>query len=239
MVDVDRSARTPAALATAFLQAVKRSTDDDEYVAALAELDPDRFENLDTDAATAFWINVYNGFVQRHLERDPSLYDTKRRFFGEARITVAGTNLSLDDIEHGILRSSKWKYGLGYIPRPFPSDFERVHRLPSVDPRIHFALNCGAESCPPILAYTATDIDAELETATRSFLSQSSTRTASGDQLSISRLFLYYRGDFGGRYGIYEFLERYDIIEANERPRIRYDSYDWTLHKGLYRNPSD
>lgn len=143
--------------------------------------------------------------------------------------------LRLDDIEHGILRSSKWKYGLGYIPRPFLSDFERRHRLPEVDPRIHFSLNCGAESCPPIVAYTASDIDSELETSTRSFLQQSSTYHSEDDELWVTRLFLYYRGDFGGRSGIYEFLERYDVIEDEARPGVRYDQYDWALHKGMYR----
>lgn len=228
-------ARDPAKLSYEFLAAVKRGKESAAHRSKLADMDDSVLTDLDEDAATAFWINLYNAFVQHHLERDPSRYERKRRFFGDSRLVVAGMELSLDDIEHGLLRSSKWKYGLGYVPRPFPSAFEREHRLSAVDPRIHFALNCGAESCPPIVAYTANDIDNELETSTRSFLQQSSTYHRKADEVWITRLFLYYRGDFGGRRGIYEFLERYDVIEGDDRPRVRYDQYNWTLHKRMYR----
>lgn len=224
-----------------FLSAVKRGEETETYRSTLAETNESKLTVLgeDEDAAKAFWINLYNAFVQLHLERKPSLYESKRRFFGESRIVVANTQLSLDDIEHGLLRSSKWKYGLGYIPRPFPSAFERSHRLSSVDPRIHFALNCGARSCPPIVAYTASDIDRELETSTRSFLGQSSKYDRTDGRVWITRLFLYYRGDFGGRRGIYEFLEQYDVIDEDDRPRVKYMQYDWTLHKGTYRERND
>jgi NADP-dependent 3-hydroxy acid dehydrogenase YdfG len=53
------------------------------------------------------------------------------------RIPVAGVWLSLDDIEHGMLRGSKHPWGMGYLPRPFPSSFERRFRLERADPRIH------------------------------------------------------------------------------------------------------
>lgn len=224
-----------------FLVAVKRGEVSDTYRSTIADLDESRLAVLDGEcrAATAFWINLYNAFVQRHLAADPSLYDHKRRFFGDRRIAVAGTDLSLDDIEHGLLRSSQWKYGLGYIPRLFPRPFERTHRLPDVDPQIHFALNCGAESCPPIAAYTASNIDSELDTSTHSFLQQSSTHDQNADEVWVTRLFLYYRGDLGGRRGIYDFLEQYDVIDQGSRPRVRYEQYDWTLHTGLSRDSSN
>lgn len=239
--EADREMSTVRALTEIsyeFLVSVKRGEESDTVRSKLAEIDESTLATLNSNkqAATVFWINLYNAFVQHHLESDPSLYASKRRFFGQRRIVVAGTELSLDDIEHGILRSSKWKYGLGYLPRPFPRAFERTHRLSEVDPRIHFALNCGAESCPPIAAYTTSDIDGELDTSTRSFLQGSSTYDRDSDELRVTRLFLYYRGDFGGRRGIYEFLERYGVIDDGNRPHVRYDQYDWTLHRGMYRN---
>lgn len=236
----DRSpARRLAERSAAFLRAVRVGDDTGGYVAGFADLDEDRLASLgdDVPAATAFWVNLYNAFVQRRLRDDPAVYDSKRRFFGEAFVEVAGTPLSLDDVEHGILRSSRWKYGLGYLPRVFTGEFERRHRLPAVDPRIHFALNCGAESCPAIAAYSADGVDAELDASTRSFLEQSCERD--GDTLQVSRLFLYYRGDFGGRSGIYGFLERHGVLDPGERPRVRYRPYNWTRHVGNYRDGLD
>lgn len=120
-----------AALSNESLVAVKRGDGTETYQSKLADITESGLAALNENeqAATAFWINPYNAFVQHHLERDPSLYENKRRFFGEPPIVVAGTELSLDDLEHGLLRSSKWKYGLGYLPRPFPSTFERSYRL--------------------------------------------------------------------------------------------------------------
>jgi len=226
-----------AELSFRLLRAVRREEPADEHVETIADLDDSTLRSLgdDPDAAKAFWINLYNAAVQRHLTADPSLYDDRRRFFGGKRITVAGRELSLDDIEHGLLRGSKWKYGLGYVPRLRPSAFERRHRLAELDPRIHFALNCGAESCPPIVAYSPDGVDAELDAATRSFLDQSAEYDAATDTLRVSRLFLYYRGDFGGRRGIYAFLRRHGVLSDGETPRVRYKSYDWTLQKAKYR----
>jgi hypothetical protein len=225
-----------AARSREFLAAVKRGEDYDEHRAALAALDESTLAALGADeqAGKAFWLNCYNAVAQVLLREAPSLYEDRRQFFSAPRFTVAGRDLSLDELEHGIVRSSKWKYGLGYVPRLFPSEFERRHRLAEVDPRIHFALNCGAASCPPILAYTPEDVDEQLETATRSFLDQSSTYDRDAGEVTVTRLFLYYRGDFGGRSGIYDFLERYGVLEAGDRPRVRYDDYDWTRRPGMF-----
>jgi len=217
-----------------FLLAVKRSEDPTEYVDALADADEGALAALGRDAATAFWLNAYNASVQRALERDPALYEDKSALFGGERLTVAGHDLSLDDVEHGLLRGSKWKYGLGYLPRVFVDGFERRHRLDGPDPRIHFALNCAAASCPPIAAYSADGVDDELDAATRSFLDSECTYDDRG-RLAVSRLFLYYRGDFGGRRGVYAFLREHGVLGDDERPRITYDPYDWTRKLGHYR----
>lgn len=228
------SQRDPTELASEFLGAVRRGAETVDLRSALAGLPESAIADLDASAAKAFWLNTYNAYAQYHLARKPELYESKRRFFGGKRLRVAGTQLSLDDVEHGILRASTSKYGLGHLPRPFPSGFERAHRLPTVDPRIHFALNCGAESCPFVRAYSAERVDEELGWATGGFLEFNSFRDDDG-VLWLSRLFLYYRGDFGGRAGIYDFLERYGVVDPGERPTVRYREYDWTLNRGLYR----
>lgn len=70
--------------------------------------------------------------------------------------------------------------------------------------------------------------------AIEGFLESNASRDDEG-VLWLSRLFLYYRGDFGGRSGIYDFLERYGVVHPGERPTVRYQEYDWTLNRGMYR----
>ncbi|MDZ7745495.1 MAG: DUF547 domain-containing protein [Halobacteriales archaeon] len=121
-------------------------------------------------------------------------------------------------------RGSQWKYGLGYVPNPFASTFVRRHRVAEPDFRIHFALNCGAASCPAVAAYDAETVEANLDAATKSYLRSETLveeRTA-----YVPRLLLWYRGDFGGRSGIRRILREYDVVGSRRRltdpvPRVR------------------
>ena len=193
----------------------------------LAAVDSAALDELSGEQALAVWLNVYNATAHSRLREDPTRYERRRRFFSRDLVTVAGTALSLDDIEHGILRGGQWKYGLGYVPDPFPGAFVGRHRLVDLDERIHFALNCGATSCPLVRPYEPADLDADLDRAARTYLADETVRE--GGTLRIPRILLWFRGDFGGRSGIFELLERYGVIEPDERPRIRYRSYDWSL----------
>lgn len=226
-------ASAPVACAREYVLATKRGDPTEPFRTALAALEESRLAALDREPATAFWLNVYNAAVQDDLQRDPDIFADRGRLFGEPRLTVAGHDLSLDDVEHGILRGSKSKYGLGYLPRPFPSAFERRHRFDAADPRIHFALNCAAASCPPIAAYTTDGVDGELDRSTASFLGRDCEYDDRG-RLAVSRLFLYYRGDFGGRSGVYAFLRAHGVLDADERPRVTYQSYDWSRKLGYF-----
>ncbi|MDH5021322.1 DUF547 domain-containing protein [Halobacterium rubrum] len=226
-------ASSPVACSREYVLATRHGEATEQFRAALAALDGDRLAALDREATTAFWLNTYNAAVQDDLQRDPDIFADKRRLFGEPRLTVAGHDLSLDDVEHGILRGSKSKYGLGYLPRLRADGFQRRHRLPDADPRIHFALNCAAASCPPIAAYTADGVDEELDRSTASFLHSDCEYDDRG-RLAVSRLFLYHRGDFGGRSGIYAFLREHGVLDDGERPRVTYQSYDWSRKLGYF-----
>jgi hypothetical protein len=183
----------------------------------------------DDDSRTAFWLNVYNAAVQDDLREDPTRYESRLRFFVADRVTVAGHGLSLNDIEHGILRRSKSLFGLGYLPRLLVSGFERTHRVAEFDPRIHFALNCGAASCPPIAAYSADSLDEELTLASRSYLGTEVEYALDRGVVRVPQLFLWYYGDFGGRSGTLDLLRRYGDLPADASPKVRYRSYDWSL----------
>ena len=194
---------------------------------------PDDLDALDADERLAFWLNVYNAATGAALLAEPERLEHRRRFFGEPIVTVAGTELSLDQIEHGILRGSQWKYGLGYVPNPLPSAFVRRHRVADPDPRVHFALNCGAASCPAVAAYGAADVDGQLDVAAGSYLR--SETIVEGETARVPRLLLWYRGDFGGRSGIRDLLREHDAVDPDSISRIRYREYDWSPALDAFR----
>jgi len=193
----------------------------------------------DDAARIAFWLNVYNAAVRARLLRDPAAYRRRWRFFAAPAVTIAGRRLSPNAIEHGILRRSAFLVGLGYVRNPLLSRFERLLRVERVDPRVHFALNCGARSCPPLAAWEPATLDADLERATGAYLLAESARSADGRELTVPRLLSWYRGDFGGRAGILRLLRRHGVLGAGESPRLRFGDYDWTLELGTPADPAD
>jgi hypothetical protein len=224
-----------------FLRAVRtgadRGPDREAARERLAGLDQRDLDALGPDARLAFWLNVYNAATGDALLSDPAQFDDRRRFFSKPVVTVAGEDLSLDEIEHGVLRGSQWKYGLGYVPNPFPSAFVRRHRLAERDFRIHFALNCGAASCPAVAGYDAETVDADLDAATEGYL-RSETIVEDGTAY-VPRLLLWYRGDFCGGSGIRRILREYGVVDPDEVSRIRYREYDWSLALDAFRDRSD
>lgn len=214
-----------------YLLAARRDEETAHHREALAAVDSDVLSTqLGTDSQRlAFWLNVYNAVVQDRLRADPSRYDSRRHFFGSDQLTVAGEALSLNDIEHGLLRRSQFWFGLGYLRNPLPGAFERANRVDERDDRIHFALNCGAESCPPIAAYDAADIDTDLDLATDSFLHATTDYDPDTNVARVSRLFLWYRGDFGGKSGIVDLLTDHEVVPPGSAPTLRYQAYDWSL----------
>ena len=181
----------------------------------------------------AFWLNLYNATVQYHLKQHAELYNNRSRFYATPFVAIAQKKLSLDDIEHGILRCSKIKLSLGYLDKWFVGRFERQMRVDTLDARIHFALNCGAKSCPAIAYYSPPKIDEQLESATKVYLNNECVLL--GNTIEIPMLFSWFRADFGGEKGIYRFLRRYGLITANQQPKIKYKSYNWALELNNYR----
>ncbi|EMA46756.1 DUF547 domain-containing protein [Halococcus saccharolyticus] len=225
----------PLTLAADLLRAVRYGELTRHYERTLRDLSPATLQDAlaTDDRRLAFWLNIYNAHVQLLLDAAPEQYQDRRRFFGAKVVAVADHDLSLDDIEHGFLRRSQHSLGLGYLPRRADA-FERVHRLDNRDPRIHFALNCGAESCPPILAYDHETIDDQLDTATAGFLDTEATYDSDHDVARVPRHMLWYHGDFGGRRGIRSLLREHEVIPNDATPAIRYRSYDWSLALGRF-----
>ena len=230
----------PTVLGQELLARVRRGEPTGPHREALAELDEAALVPIRTDrcAAMAFWLNVYNAAAQLLLESRPELFETRWRFFRAGAITVAGVELSLDDVEHGILRDVCSKYGLGYLPRLARTGLGRAYRL-QVDPRIHFALNCGAASCPAILAYEPASVDDALDEATRGYLDQTVEYDADRDRVRLPRVCLWFVGDFGGPSGLRAFLRVYDQIPEDASPSLRVHGYDWTRAPGKFVDGSE
>lgn len=237
------SANSPIVVSQHLLDAYRQDESVDRWRNRLEAFDDSALSRVreDRKTALAFWLNCYNAGTQHLLEERSDLYESPLRFvrfFHAPAITVAETPLPLDRIEHGILRAGRSKYGFGYLPKLSVTSFERSYRLSECDPRIHFALNCGAESCPAIRFYDPEAVDEQLEQATRGYLESTVEYDPDGDVVRVPRVFLWYRGDFGGGSGIRDFLQRYDAIPDGATPSLRHQPWDWSRAAGKFADVS-
>jgi hypothetical protein len=185
-------------------------------------------QQLSTDRLKmTFWINVYNAAAQMALAHDSALFSDRAAFFGSALITVAGQPLCLDDIEHGILRRSTFTLRSG---RLLPRSFEKMCRVEQLDPRVHFALNYGARSCPAIEYYDDARIDAQLELAMKCHLEEAARQTPGA--IFLPAFMKWYRADFGGKKGMRSILQKLGLPGLCD---IRFRRFDWSLFPENYR----
>ena len=187
------------------------------YLDALQEIDP---RLLSRDEQLAYWINFYNSLtVQVVLEEYPVESIRHIRFlsspFGpwdKNLVKVNNQNLSLNDIEHEILRPI-WK-----------------------DPRIHFAVNCASIGCPNLIgeAFNAANSDELMEAAASDFINHSRGVEISGDsRVLLSSIFEWYGDDFGDNESeIMIYVRRYRHIsdEIDDITSFEYQ-YDWALNQ--------
>lgn len=189
-----------------------------------------------SDARAAFWVNVYNALML-HAVRAFDLRAGSRvplGVFGRARYRVGDAVFSLHVIEHGLLRRN----------RPAPFTFwsplrggdPRLAAMPArFDPRVHFALNCAAASCPPIRAYTAAGFDRELDLATRAYVAQECTVDARRGVVRLPYLCGLYDRDFGDAAASLRWLRPYlddevaRWVDAHPEARLGFNEYRWEI----------
>lgn len=188
------------------------------------------------DEKKAFWINLYNGYVQATLSKNPDAYKSRSAFFKSKQLQIAGLQLSLDDIEHGFLRRSKIKWSGGYLSNLFPVKTEKELRVNKLDYRLHFALNCGAKSCPPIAFYNPENLNKQLDIATTAYLTGEAEYDKEMNIVKLSAIMGWFRNDFGGKKGMIRLLKEKAIIPEDVHPKIKFKSYDWTLYLNNYQN---
>lgn len=223
-------------LSEQFLINIKKGENTEHWQEQLAKIDVEELTTtLRTDEQKlAFWINIYNAYIQVILIKDPELYEDKSSFFSKDQITMAKNKISFDKIEHGIIRRSQSKIGLGYVKKGFPDRFEKLLRIEEPDYRIHFALNCGAKDCPPIAIYSPIDLHHQLAKSTTYFLKSSTTFDTTQNKVFVSSLFSWFRGDFGGKGGSLKILKEQNLIPTTRGVEIDYKEYNWTLDLGNF-----
>jgi hypothetical protein len=233
---IDKENNEFVQLSMKLVSGVKKGGDYQKHVNEYKALPLNKLaESLNTDQKIkAFWINTYNAYVQILLSEDPSLFDDRGAFFKADLVNVGGELLSLDFIEHGIIRGSKVKLSMGFLNDPFASKLEKQFRVEEADGRIHFALNCGATSCPYVAVYSAYDLENELDQITRKFLQRTTKYDKSEEKVYVTTLFSWFKGDFSDGGGVIGFLKKYDCIPKDADPKVNYQDYDWTLDLGNF-----
>jgi thiol-disulfide isomerase/thioredoxin len=233
-----QSSNKSIALSQDFIYAAKTGDGTAAFVDKLKAMDYETLKSsLTTDAEKkAFWINLYNGFTQYFLQQNSSQYRNRNKFFSKKQINVAGKTFSLDAIEHGILRRSKIKWSLGHLNKFFPGKTEKELRLDTVDYRIHFALNCGAKSCPPIAFYAPERLEQQLDMATKSYLSSEVALKEADNTVYLPAIMGWFREDFCGKNGMRELLRKQGYANVNTSTKIRFKKYDWNLYLDNFKN---
>lgn len=201
-----------------------------EFVALLAAASPENRPELfpTDDDRKRYYLTAYNALVLSFAaEAYPSRHALWSRlgYFKDKPIVLGGRSLTLNELEHGVIRK-------GFL-----------------DPRIHFALNCGAASCPPLKARAIADgaTEEELESAARDFVNDPSNARfdAASGTLHLSKIFDWYADDFL-RYltvnrgladpHIADYVRLYfdgpdaPALARVARPRVAYLSYDKSLN---------
>jgi hypothetical protein len=184
------------------------------YLFYLQNLDP---RQLNKQAQKAYWLNMYNAAIVLIViaqKPDNSIRTVdSRKVWKKERFNIARQTLSLDEIEHGILR-------------PIFTD-ERIHFA------IHKATMGGANIIP--VAFTGNNVELLLDEARQSFLNHTRSIDFRGKSLVLSRMFKWYEDDFGGNSSeVRDYLKKHvspeTAIKIERAQNVRYQ-YDWGLNR--------
>ncbi|WP_027362544.1 DUF547 domain-containing protein [Desulfospira joergensenii] len=189
----------------------------DEYLELLSRTD---LESLSRSGRFAFYINLYNAAtIQLVLTEYPGINSIKEigSFFSgpwsRKFISLNGRKLSLDQVEHDILR-------------PFFKD-----------PRVHFAVNCASKSCPALLnvPYEGKTLETQLDDQATAFINDPRRNTLRGTTLFASRIFDWFREDFNdnplGFIRQYARGELKENLDGGKEIKLDFLPYDWSLNR--------
>lgn len=175
------------------------------------------------DEQRAFWFNLYNALTVkvvvdhypvrsiREIDISPGLFAAGP--WGRKLVAVEGEPLSLDDIEHRILRPI-W-----------------------ADPRTHYGVNCASLGCPnlPPNAFAADNSERLLDAGALAYVNHPRGARIDGGELSVSSIYVWFEDDFGGSdEGVIAHLRHYAgpplAAALAGIERIAEHAYDWSLN---------
>lgn len=160
----------------------------------------------------AYWINLYNAATLQLVLQHYPLRSIRELNDGKPWdlefITVSGRRYSLNYIENEILRKR------------------------FSEPRIHFAINCAAKSCPKLLngAFKPEQLEVQLNTLTNSFINDASKNKITAGKVEVSEIFNWYAKDFMLKGSVIDFLNGWSATRIAPSATIQYLTYDWSLN---------
>ncbi|KAI6646785.1 hypothetical protein LOD99_9184 [Oopsacas minuta] len=214
------------------------------YIKTAEELQRVVITGLSREQTLSFTINVYNALIIHAfaVHGPPTSLLKRYLFYGSACYMISGYYFTLNDLESGILRANR--KAVGSLTLPFRKNDPRAQfALKQIEPRIHFALNCGAQSCPPIKTYSAANIYEELTIATQGFLESESGVIVDMAKREIqpSKIFQWYKADFGGsNRSVAEWIleniapgeksQNINMLLSSKKYKLRYQNYNWNVN---------
>lgn len=232
-----------------------------QFEFATCELQEIDMGSLDDTTRKAFGMNLYNLFILYAFAKIGISVSgiSRNAFFSRVRMNVGGHLLSFNDLEHGVLRANT-RHPYQIKPAFLSSEDPRWHwSLAKLDHRLHFGLNCGAKSCPPIKFFNPKTLDEELDLVSQAFCETDDTVLVREEahEVHLSMIFKWFQADFAESKvqlpkTIVKFLSgpKKDALQrmierqtnGDKRPiTIRFQAYDWSANASNYvaYNPSD
>ena len=191
-----------------------------DYITILSGVPISQFNR---DQQLAYWVNLYNALTVRvvldhypvesirDIDISPGLFATGP--WDKKLISIEGENLTLNDIEHRIMRPI-WR-----------------------DPRIHYVVNCASIGCPNLRdrVYSGTEIDTALDRAATAYVNDPRGVSVVDGKVSVSKIYDWFIEDFGGSEGmVLRHLQRYAAPELAARleaiGKLSDVHYDWSIN---------
>ena len=208
---------------------------------SVCELQGVHMDKMDDNTKLAFGINLYNLMIKYAFMKVGigSSALARGAFFSGVKFNVGGDILSFNDLENGILRGNATPPFSMFVPFG-KRDPRRRLALDKVDCRIHFALNCGAKSCPPVKNFTSSAIDEELRVVAQAFTEQDDNvkLVPEKNEIHLSMILNWYSVDFAPSKAllpekVVTFLRGekkktlQGMADSGKKISVKFNAYDW------------